>query len=180
MFTVTEPCKRATWIHSELPKRSNRSRSCLALPRFGSSELNFELIIGSCHPKNSSYPKLISREKFWMTDHNCNGNVRLHKLLANKHKPGCQFRCNTHLFILCFRDGNSFAESKRSKPWSHSRFTFCSFLANVRYIKCLLLGSSNKMTFSGLIFFFFFLFFHFLICSREITDDLYLVSKRDT
>lgn len=78
------------------------------------------------------------------TQLNC--NMIPYKLLANEHHPGHHFQC--------FRDGNSIPVAKSSKTWSHRRFTFCSLLANVQYIKYLFLGSSNKMTFSGLIFFF--------------------------
>lgn len=47
MTMVAELCKCATWIHSDLSERHNRIRSCLALLKFESSELNFELIIDS-------------------------------------------------------------------------------------------------------------------------------------
>lgn len=61
---VTEVCKYATWIHSDLSERENRISSYLALRKFESSELNFELIIDSQDPKKSSYAKLIFEEKF--------------------------------------------------------------------------------------------------------------------
>lgn len=47
MFMVTDLCKYATWIPSDLSERDNRIRSCLPLLKFESSELNFELIIDS-------------------------------------------------------------------------------------------------------------------------------------
>lgn len=47
MFMVTELCKCETWIHSDLSERDDRIRSCLALLKFESRELNFELIIDS-------------------------------------------------------------------------------------------------------------------------------------
>lgn len=46
MIMVTELCKCAAWIHSDLSERDNRIRSCLAL-KFESSELNPELIVDS-------------------------------------------------------------------------------------------------------------------------------------
>jgi len=41
---VTELCKCAAWIHSDLSERDNRIRSSLALLKSESSELRFELI----------------------------------------------------------------------------------------------------------------------------------------
>lgn len=47
MFMVIGLCKYATWIHSDLSERDNRIRYCLALLKFESSELTFELVTDS-------------------------------------------------------------------------------------------------------------------------------------
>lgn len=154
MIIVTERCKCAAWIHSDLSERDNRIRSCLAL-KFESSESNLSLLlILSTQKKKSSHAKLIFREKFWRIDHNFIvtwGSINYWQISRNQCVISIVI--SSFSYSECFRDGNSMPESKRSKTWSHSRFTFFSLLANVQYIKCLFLGSSNKMTFSGLIFF---------------------------